>query len=139
MSLTADRTLIDASGVASAVTKLGDLLAGPLRSEGPVFLAGIPTRGVVLARRLKEELARHGIAQAGIKSCNPIFYRTVASDGQERDAVRLAVPDRCQDLHFTVILKLKTQFVHAGKEEAHEGYRFLWLSFVGQEHKESVV
>ena len=74
MSRTTDRTLIDAAGVASAVTKLGDLLAGPLRDEGPVFLAGIPTRGVVLARRLKEELARHGI-EAGCGAVDIAMYR----------------------------------------------------------------
>ena len=61
MSRPTDRTLVDAAGVASAVTKLGESLAVSLREQGPVFLAGIPTRGVFLARRLKDELARHGI------------------------------------------------------------------------------
>ena len=74
MSRTAARTLIDAAGVASAVTRLGNLLAGPLRDEGPVFLAGIPTRGVVLARRLKEELARHGV-EAGCGAVDIAMYR----------------------------------------------------------------
>jgi pyrimidine operon attenuation protein/uracil phosphoribosyltransferase len=53
------RTLVDAAGLASAVANLGASLAAALRDQGPVFLAGIPTRGVVLARRLKDELARH--------------------------------------------------------------------------------
>ena len=61
MSRAADRTLVDAAGVASAVTKLGASLAAALKNEGPLFLAGIPTRGVVLARRLKDELARQGV------------------------------------------------------------------------------
>ena len=61
MSRSNDRTLVDAAGVASAVGKLGESLAAALKDEGPVFLAGIPTRGVVLARRLKEEFARHGV------------------------------------------------------------------------------
>lgn len=74
MSRSTDRTLLDAAGVASAVTRLGDLLAGALREQGPVFLAGIPTRGVVLARRLKDELARHGI-EAGCGAVDIAMYR----------------------------------------------------------------
>lgn len=61
MSHAAGRTLVDAAGVSAAVTRLGGLLAGALKEQGPVFLAGIPTRGVPLARRLKTELGRHGI------------------------------------------------------------------------------
>lgn len=61
MSRSAARTLVDAGGVVSAVEKLGGLLAEDLATRGPVFLAGIPTRGVILARRLKNELARLGV------------------------------------------------------------------------------
>lgn len=61
MSLS-DQTLIDRSGVASALTKLAEAMAAELSGSGSIFLAGIPTRGVVLARRLRDELARRGIA-----------------------------------------------------------------------------
>jgi pyrimidine operon attenuation protein / uracil phosphoribosyltransferase len=61
MSLSA-QTLIDQSGVASAVAKLADAMTAELSGSGPIFLAGIPTRGVALARRLREELARRGVA-----------------------------------------------------------------------------
>jgi pyrimidine operon attenuation protein/uracil phosphoribosyltransferase len=61
MSLSA-QTLIDQSGVASAVAKLAESMATDFSGGGRIFLAGIPTRGVALARRLSEELARRGIA-----------------------------------------------------------------------------
>lgn len=56
------QTPIDQSGVASAVAKLADAMTADLFTAGPIFLAGIPTRGVALARRLREELARRGVA-----------------------------------------------------------------------------
>jgi pyrimidine operon attenuation protein/uracil phosphoribosyltransferase len=56
------QTPIDQSGVASAVAKLADAMTADLSTAGPIFLAGIPTRGVALARRLREELARRGVA-----------------------------------------------------------------------------
>lgn len=62
MSLTAVQTLVDAPGVSSAVSRLGDALAADLSDAGQIFLAGIPTRGVALARRLKDQLGRRGIA-----------------------------------------------------------------------------
>ena len=74
MSRVTDRTLVDAAGVASAITKLGEALAGSLRDQGPVFLAGIPTRGVFLARRLRDELARHGV-EAGCGAVDIAMYR----------------------------------------------------------------
>ena len=61
MSLSA-QTPIDQSGVASAVAKLADAMTADLSTAGPIFLAGIPTRGVALARRLRAELARRGVA-----------------------------------------------------------------------------
>ena len=61
MSLSA-QTLIDRSGVASAVAKLADAMAADFSGGAQIFLAGIPTRGVALARRLKDELDRRGIA-----------------------------------------------------------------------------
>lgn len=74
MSRSAARTLVDAAGVASAVEKLGSLLAADLAGRGPVFLAGIPTRGVVLARRLKEELSRRGL-DAGCGAVDVSMHR----------------------------------------------------------------
>jgi pyrimidine operon attenuation protein/uracil phosphoribosyltransferase len=75
MPPSADLTLVDAAGVALAVGKLGDLLAEALGGDhGAVFLAGIPTRGVILARRLKNELARHGI-EAGCGAVDIAMYR----------------------------------------------------------------
>jgi len=61
MSLSA-QTLIDRSGVASAVANLADAMAADFSGGGQIFLAGIPTRGVALARRLKDELAHRGVA-----------------------------------------------------------------------------
>lgn len=64
MSLSAGRTLIDAAGVSAAVGKLAESLVQALQDSGPVFLAGIPTRGVALARRLADEMSRRGIEAA---------------------------------------------------------------------------
>jgi pyrimidine operon attenuation protein/uracil phosphoribosyltransferase len=62
----AGRMLVDAAGVACAMDRIADGLAGELAAAGPVFLAGIPTRGVVLARRLADLLAARGLpARAG--------------------------------------------------------------------------
>jgi pyrimidine operon attenuation protein/uracil phosphoribosyltransferase len=74
MPPSASCTLVDAAGVASAVDKLGEILATALKDQGPVFLAGIPTRGVVLARRLKDQLARHGI-ETGCGAVDIAMYR----------------------------------------------------------------
>ncbi len=41
---------------------MADGLAAELKGEAAVFLAGIPTRGVTLALRLREELAARGLA-----------------------------------------------------------------------------
>jgi len=54
--------LIDTDGVSSAVAELADSLTAHLSGAGQIFLAGIPTRGVALARRLKEELGSRGVA-----------------------------------------------------------------------------
>jgi len=62
MSLPAAQTLIGKSGVESAIAKLADAMAADLSGVGQVFLAGIPTRGVALARRLKEGLGSRGVA-----------------------------------------------------------------------------
>jgi len=62
MSLSAAQTLIDKTGVSSAVARLADAMAADLAGAGQVFLAGIPTRGVALARRLKEEMGSRGLA-----------------------------------------------------------------------------
>lgn len=62
MSFPASQTLIDKPGVASAVARLADVMAADLAEAGQIFLAGIPTRGVALARRLKKELGSRGLA-----------------------------------------------------------------------------
>ncbi len=61
MPKSADHTLVDASGVASAVAALGESMALALRGHEPVFLAGIPTRGVPLARRLQRDMTCRGV------------------------------------------------------------------------------
>lgn len=55
------RELADASRVAGATGRMVEELSAALREAGPVFLAGIPTRGVVLAARLARELSRAGV------------------------------------------------------------------------------
>lgn len=62
MSDPAEKTLVDAEGVASAVRTLADLMLPALRGEEAVFLAGIPTRGVTLARRLQSEFEHRGFS-----------------------------------------------------------------------------
>lgn len=55
------RMVVDAAGVAAAMERLAKGLAAELLAAGPVFLAGIPTRGVVLARRLAVLLSARGL------------------------------------------------------------------------------
>lgn len=55
------RMLVDAAGVAAAMNGLAGELASELAAAGPLFLAGIPTRGVVLARRLAAALGERGL------------------------------------------------------------------------------
>lgn len=74
MSHSADRTLVDAAGVASAVAVLGEAMTSALREQEPVFLAGIPTRGVPLARRLQQDMARRGV-QAGCGAVDIAMHR----------------------------------------------------------------
>jgi len=55
------RLLIDRGDIAAAVERLAAGLAEILRGGGPVFLAGVPTRGVTLAARLAGLLAERGV------------------------------------------------------------------------------
>ena len=55
-----DHKVIDRGGLAAAVIRVAGEIAGELKEAGPVFLAGIPTRGVHLAARLAAELERRG-------------------------------------------------------------------------------
>ena len=53
--------LLDAAGVELAIERLSDTLVLGLKGVSPIFLAGIPTRGVVLAKRLQSSLAVRGV------------------------------------------------------------------------------
>ena len=57
-----DQEIIDRKDLASAVARVAGEIAAELKDAGPVFLAGIPTRGVNLAARLAAELERRGFA-----------------------------------------------------------------------------
>lgn len=62
MSSTPDgRPLHDAAAIGEAIKRVADDIAGELQGCGPLFLAGIPTRGVVLAERLQKLLPERGI------------------------------------------------------------------------------
>jgi pyrimidine operon attenuation protein / uracil phosphoribosyltransferase len=56
-----DKQLIDRGALQSAVVRLAGEIAAELKDAGPVFLAGIPTRGVHLAARLAGELEQRGL------------------------------------------------------------------------------
>ncbi len=55
------RLLVDADGISLAVSRMADGIAAELGGRGPLFLAGIPTRGVTLAGRLVRELSARGV------------------------------------------------------------------------------
>lgn len=55
------RQLADPDELAAAVGRLADEMSASLAGAGPVFLAGIPTRGVELAASLAGALAARGI------------------------------------------------------------------------------
>ena len=57
-----ERELADRAVMEAAIGRLADEIAAALGGAGPVFLAGIPTRGVSLAARLATRLERHGVA-----------------------------------------------------------------------------
>jgi pyrimidine operon attenuation protein/uracil phosphoribosyltransferase len=61
MTQTPARQLLDSQGVASAIDRMADAMAGVLKGKGPLFLAGIPTRGTVVAQKLAEALSVRGI------------------------------------------------------------------------------
>lgn len=66
MSEMPPQRLADAGEMAMAMNVLADGLASELDGRTPVFLAGIPTRGVMLAQRLSGLLAAKGIpSEAG--------------------------------------------------------------------------
>ena len=56
-----DQEIIDRGGLAAAVFRVAGEIAAELHNAGPVFLAGIPTRGVNLAARLCTQLERQGL------------------------------------------------------------------------------
>ncbi|MGA1538852.1 MAG: bifunctional pyr operon transcriptional regulator/uracil phosphoribosyltransferase PyrR [Chthoniobacterales bacterium] len=60
-----DQQVIDRAGLRAAVDRVAGEIVGELQGAGPVFLAGIPTRGVHLAARLATALDRQGF------SCRP--------------------------------------------------------------------
>lgn len=68
------RQLAGARDVAAAVGHLAGEMAAALAGTGPVFLAGIPTRGVILAARLADALAARGLA-CGCGSVDISMYR----------------------------------------------------------------
>ncbi|MBU3665906.1 MAG: bifunctional pyr operon transcriptional regulator/uracil phosphoribosyltransferase PyrR [Chthoniobacterales bacterium] len=55
------RPLHDAEAISQAVGRVADAIAQELQGRGPVFLAGIPTRGAVLAQRLENLLRARGV------------------------------------------------------------------------------
>lgn len=61
MTQSTARQLLDAHGVALALERMADSMAAELQAKGPIFLAGIPTRGVVVAQKLAEALASRGL------------------------------------------------------------------------------
>ena len=54
------RQIVDRAGIDSALQAMAAGLAG-LHRDGPVFLAGIPTRGITLAARLADRLRSAGL------------------------------------------------------------------------------
>ena len=56
-----DQEIIDCGGLGAAVIRVAAEIATELKDAGPVFLAGIPTRGVNLAARLCAQLERQGL------------------------------------------------------------------------------
>ncbi len=60
-SVAFEKTLLNASELASALARMADAMASELKNDDAVFLAGIPTRGVPLAKRLARELAVRGV------------------------------------------------------------------------------
>lgn len=57
-----DQEIVDRSGLQSAIDRLAREIAAELKDTGPVFLAGIPTRGVHLAARLAGKMESGGFA-----------------------------------------------------------------------------
>ena len=102
MSLPAAQTLIDKPGVSSAVAKLADGLAAELSGAGQIFLAGIPTRGVALARRIKGELDSRGVAS----ECGAVDIAMYRDDlGMRGGVARLRGTELPIDLdNWTVVL-----------------------------------
>jgi pyrimidine operon attenuation protein/uracil phosphoribosyltransferase len=57
-----DRELVDGGAVEAAIGRLAGEIASALGDAGPLFLAGIPTRGIALAARLAAGLEQRGVA-----------------------------------------------------------------------------
>ncbi len=68
-------TLLDENGIASALQRLADEIAGSLPPESLVGVIGVRRRGDELARRLLRLLQVRGIADAGYGSLDITLYR----------------------------------------------------------------
>lgn len=69
-----EKPVFDAAGVASALGRMADAMAAEFPGGAPLFLAGIPTRGVALAGRLASELSARGI-ECGCGAVDVSMYR----------------------------------------------------------------
>ena len=106
-----DRQLLDRRGMDSVIHDVAVGMAAELRDAGPVFLAGIPTRGTALAVRLAQALKDLGV-ECGQGAVDISMHR---DDLGLREGV---VPLRGTDLpididHWTVVLVDDVQ--HTGR------------------------
>lgn len=69
-----DRLLMDAAAVAAAEERVIAGIAAQQAAGGQIFLAGIPTRGVVLAARVAAGLRRAGL-EAGVGTVDIAMHR----------------------------------------------------------------
>lgn len=81
------RKLLDAQGVALVIERMADVMAAELKEKGPIYLAGIPTRGTVVAQRLSEALVHRGV-DCGCGKVDIALYRDDLGMREGVDALR---------------------------------------------------
>ena len=111
MTRPAARQLLDAQGVASSLNRMADAMVVDLKGKSPIFLAGIPTRGVVVAQRLADALSARGLEC----SCGKVDIAMYRDDLGMREGVEaLRGTDLPLDLdRWTIVLTDDVQ--HTGR------------------------
>ena len=98
------RTVLDASDISRALTRIAHEILERNRGADPVVLLGIPTRGVYLARRLAEKLESITGAKVPVGSLDITMYRDDLRMKPARAIGRTDIPGEGVDGRLVVLV-----------------------------------